>query len=103
MLINISYGFYQIAKKIGCFFFLLYFPNSHIENHRQNAHFRNFSQIIITLGKDIHCSNTLDEFGYGGSASINMHIMDRLMSRPLLAFLDSFFKLKSPNLVQTQG
>ena len=40
-----------------------------------------------------------DEFNYnyGGSASLNMRTIDHLMNRALLAFLDSFFKLKSPN------
>ena len=41
-----------------------------------------------------------DKFDHGGSASLNMRIMDHLMSWPLLAFLNSFFKLESPNLVQ---
>ena len=41
-----------------------------------------------------------DEFDYGGSVSLNMHIMDYSMSHPFLAFLDSFLKLESPNLVQ---
>ena len=41
-----------------------------------------------------------EEFDYGVSAPLNMHTMDHLMSQALLAFLDSIFKLKSPNLVQ---
>ena len=57
------------------------------------------SRIIFKLGKDIYCPKVSDKFDHGGSASLNMHIIDHLMSRPLLTFLNSFFKLKSPNLV----
>ena len=35
-----------------------------------------------------------------GSASLDMCIMDHLMRGSILALMDSFFKLKSPNLVQ---
>ena len=59
-----------------------------------------FSWIILRCVKDIHSPKILDEFDYGGSALLNMCIIDHLMSWPLLAFLDSFFKLNSPNLVQ---
>ena len=59
-----------------------------------------FSWIILKCGKDIHCPKISDESNYGGSALLDMLIMDHLMSQPLLAFLNSFFKVKSPNLVQ---
>ena len=62
--------------------------------------FRRFSVGLVKLGKDIYYPKISDEFDHGGSALLNMRIMDHLMHRPLLAFLDSFFKLKSPNLVQ---
>ena len=71
MLINISSGFFHSRRK--------------------------FSGIILKCGKDIHCPKISDEFN---SASLDMHIMDHLMRWSILAFLDSFFKLKSPNLVQ---
>ena len=67
---------------------------------RYHSHVHNFSRIIFELGKDINYPEISKDFNHGGSASLNMRIMDHLMSRPLLAFLDSFFKLKSPNLVQ---
>ena len=41
-----------------------------------------------------------DDFDYAGSASLNMRVIDHLMSRVILAFLCSFFKLKSQHLVQ---
>ena len=53
-----------------------------------------FSNLI---GKDIYCPKISDEFDHGGSASLNMRIMDHLMSWTLLTFLNSFFKLKLPN------
>ena len=58
-----------------------------------NTHVRNFSRIIFKLGKDIYCPKILEDFDYGGSASLNMCIMDHLRKQPLWAFLDSFFKL----------
>ena len=67
---------------------------------RYHSHVHNFSRIIFKLGKDIYCPEISEDFDHGGSASLNMRIMDPLMSRPLLAFLNSFFKLKSPNSAQ---
>ena len=40
-----------------------------------------------------------NKFDHGSSASLNMRIIDHLMSRPILTFLNSFFKLKSPNFL----
>ena len=67
-----------------------------MENHCYRSHVCKFSRIILTCGKDIHSPKISDEFDYRGSALLNMRIMDHLMSRPLLAFLDSFFKLPLP-------
>ena len=53
--------------------------------------FSNLARTFITL-------RFSDKFDHGGSASLKIRIMDHLMSRPLLTFLNSFFKLKSPNL-----
>ena len=53
---------------------------------------------LVKLSEDIYYPKISDKFDHGGSASLNMRIMDHLMSRPLLTFLNSFFKLKSPNL-----
>ena len=36
--------------------------------------------IIFKSGKDIHCAKISDEFDYGGSAPLNMRIIDRLMN-----------------------
>ena len=63
----------------------------------QHPHIHNFSRIIFKLGKDIYCPKILDEFDHRGSALLNMCKMDHLMSRTLWTFLNSFFKLKSPN------
>ena len=52
------------------------------------------------LGKGIYCPKISDEFDHGGSASFDMRKMDNLMSRPLLALLDSYVKLKSQNLIE---
>ena len=48
------------------------------------------SRIIFKLSEDIYCPKISDKFDHGGSASLNMRIMDHLMSRTLLAFLNSF-------------
>ena len=53
--------------------------------------FSNLARTFVTL-------RSRDKFDQWGSASLNMRIIDHLMSRPLLTFLNSFFKLKSPNL-----
>ena len=37
------------------------------------------ARIIFKCGKDIHCPEISDKFDYGGSASLNMRIMDHLM------------------------
>ena len=55
-----------------------------------------FSRIIFKCDKDIHCPEISDEFDYGVSASLNMRIMDRLLSWALLPFLvhfSTFFNL----------
>ena len=43
-----------------------------------------FSWIIFKLIKDIYYPKISDKFDHGGSASLNMRIMDHLMNRPLL-------------------
>ena len=45
-------------------------------------------------GKDIHCPKILDELDYGGSASLDMCIMDHSMRWSILAFLDSLLSLR---------
>ena len=65
----------------------------------RQAHVPNFSRIIFKFGKNIYYPKIWDKLDHGGSASLNMRIMDHLISRPLLTFLTSFFKLKSPNLL----
>ena len=57
-----------------------------------------FNAGLVKLSEDIYYHKILDKSDHGGSASLNMRIMDHLMSRPLLTFLNSFFKLKSQNL-----
>ena len=57
---------------------------------RQHSHVHHFSRIIFKLGKDIYYPKISNEFDHGGSASLNMCIMDHLMSRPLLSFLNAF-------------
>ena len=98
-LIDIGSGFYQHHEKILAIFFS-HFPTSHIKNHGNRSHVHTFYQIFLNCGKEIYCLKISDKFDYGGSAIFNTCIMDHLMSRPLLAFLESFFKLKWPNLVQ---
>ena len=64
------------------------------DKHRLHTRVHNFSRIIFKLGKNICYPKISDECDHGGSASLNMRIMDHLMSRPLLAFLNSFFQAK---------
>ena len=73
-------------------------PSGRAAGQTSPVNVHNFSRIIFELGKDIYYPKISDEFD-GGSASLNMRIMGHLMSRPLLTFLNSFFKVKSPNLV----
>ena len=47
------------------------------------------------LDMAIPCYVISDEVDTGGSALSYMHIMDRLNRQSILAFLESFFKLKS--------
>ena len=61
--------------------FVSHFPSSHIENHRQRSNVCKFSLMILKCGNDIHCLKISDEFDYGGSASLNIGIMDRFTSR----------------------
>ena len=49
----------------------------------KHSHVHNFSRIIFKLGKHIHSPKILDEFDHRGSASLNMRIMDHLMSQLL--------------------
>ena len=77
MLINVNSGFFIIGKTIWQFF--SHFATSHTENHRLRSHVRKFSWIILKCGKDIHCPKISGEFDYGGSASLNMCIMDHLI------------------------
>ena len=95
MLINKIVGFFIISKKKLANFFRILQPRT-----RKITVSAKFSQAILKCGKDIHCPKISDQFDYGGSALSNMRIMDHLMSQSLLAFLESFFKLKSPNVVQ---
>ena len=67
---------------------------------REHSHVRNFLRIIFKFSKNIYCPQISDEFDHGGSASLNMSKMNHFISLPLLAFLDWFVRLKSPNLVQ---
>ena len=71
----------------------MYFPTSHIENHCKHSHVPNFPRTIFKCGKDIHCPKISDMFDYGGSALLDMCIVDCLMSLSVLAFLDSFLTL----------
>ena len=64
----------------------------------EHSNVHNFSGIIFKHGTDIYYPKISDEYDHGSSASLNMRIMDHLMSQPLLTFLNSFFKLKSPHL-----
>ena len=66
----------------------MHFLTLHIENHRKRSHICNSWRIIFKLHNDIHWPKIWDEFDYEGSTSLNM------------AFLGSFFKLESTNLVQ---
>ena len=91
--------FFIIAKRI----FFLHFPTSHIKNIHLRSYVRKLSRIILECGKDICFIMISDEFNCGGSAWLNERIMDHLMTWSTLAFLDSFFKLESANLVQMQG
>ena len=76
MLINISSGFFHSRQKKILAIFFSHFPTSHMENHRQRSHICKFSRTILKCGKDIHWPKISDEFDYGGSALLNMRIMD---------------------------
>ena len=67
--------------------FFLHFTNLRIENPHQLPQDCNFSEVIFKCGKFTYCSKILDEFDYGGSASLNLCIMDHLMSRLRLTLL----------------
>ena len=93
MLINISSGFFHSRpKKILAIFFFIFqlctwkITVSALTSVNFHGSFWNVAGIFIA-------SKISEEFDYGGSALLNMRIMDHLMSRPLLAFLDSLFKL----------
>ena len=60
----------------------------------KHSHVHNFSRIIFKLGKDIYYPTISDELDHGGSASLNMRLMDHLMSWPLLTFLNSLYTTK---------
>ena len=49
--------------------------------HHYGSHVHNSIRIISKLGKDIHCPKISDDCDYGRSASLNMRIIDHLMSR----------------------
>ena len=99
MLINISSGFCHNGQKniLANFFRIFQLCTWKITFSALTS--VKFSRIIFKLGKDIYCPKISDKLDHGGSASLNMCIMDHLMSQPLLTFLNSFFKLKSPNFV----
>ena len=55
-------------------------------------------QSIFKHGRDIYSPKISDEFIYGGSASLNMYVMDLLMSPSLITFGMSGFLLKKCQL-----
>ena len=65
----------------------------HIENQRKGSHILNFSRIIFKCGKDIYCPKILNEFDYGGSALVDVCIIDNLMRNQFHHFWCHFFLL----------
>ena len=78
-------------KKNGDFF--SHFANSHMATFRERSHVYKFLRIILKCGNDIDGPMISDKFNYGGSASLNMRIMDHLMRWTILDFLYSFVKV----------
>ena len=88
MILNISSGYYHYCN-LFCDVLSVFQPCA----------VRNFFQIIFKRGKDIYCPTVSDEFDFGGSVSLNMRIMDYLMSQPILAFCAHCFKFKPSKFV----
>ena len=90
MLINISWSFITMENLFGDFLCISELCTLKITVPQID----NFTQIIFKHGSDIHCPKILDELDYGDSVSLNMCIIDHLMSWSILSFQDSFFKSK---------
>ena len=94
MLIITNYGFLLESLKINWRHFFRIFQLRALQIHHYRSHVSNFCRTILKCGKDIYGLKISEEFNCGGSASLNLRIIDLLMCRPLLASLDSFCQVK---------
>ena len=58
-----------------------------IKTPRERSHVHKFSQLIFKHAKNIDCTYISHEFDYGGSASLDMRIMEHLFSELILILI----------------
>ena len=96
MLINISSGFNQNRKKniLGDFFHIFQLRTLKITVNTLTTEI--FHGLFSNLARNFIALRSRTSSIVLGSASLDMSIMDHLISWPLWTFLDSFVKLKLP-------
>ena len=103
---NWNTGFSPVISRVRLLLFLLQalkgsgvwsseWVGDRTDNSCWPSHVRNLSRILFKYDKDIHRPKISEEFDYGKCAPSNMRIINlwMTMSRSILAFLGSFFKV----------